>query len=179
VADSGAEIGVHFSIHARESPARLRAEREALEDVAGTPVRSARHHWWALGRPPEPTWRGHAEAGIALDCSLGFNDAPGFRRGICVPFRPFDPQSELPLDLHVLPTVAMDAALPPGQITEELRSLRQLVELARGALVLDWHVHAANPDALPGALHGLRTFLRETALELRTPLELLDERPPS
>ena len=179
---AGAEIGVHFSINARESAQRLRDEREALEEAAGTSVHSARHHWWALSRPPEPTWRAHAEAGIALDCSLGFNDAPGFRRGICVPFRPFDPDRGQPLRLYVLPTVAMDAALPLSR-PEELRAVFELLERTVrevcGALVLDWHVHAANTQAFPGAASGLRAFVAAACargLELRTPLELLAER---
>lgn len=173
---SGAEIGVHFSIHALQSADRLRAEREALEEAAGTAVRSARHHWWALGRPPEPTWKKQAAAGIELDCSLGFNDSPGFRRGICVPFRPFDPERNEPLATYALPTVAMDASLPDA-VAEALKTLGRIVRDVRGALVLDWHVHSANEAALPGAAAGLRAYLDQAGgVELRTPLELLDER---
>jgi hypothetical protein len=180
LAEAGAEFGVHFSIRAARSDERLAEERAALERALGAPVRSARHHWWALGRPPEPTWRAHAAAGVALDCSLGFNDRAGFRRGICVPFRPFDPTTGRALDVYVLPTVAMDAAVfdgrPPADALAELRALEEVVREVKGALVLDWHVHAANPAALPGAAEGLRSFVdgaRASGLRLRTPLELL------
>lgn len=178
-AAAGAEIGVHFSFNARESVERLAAERAALEEVVGRPVRSSRHHWWAVGRPPEPTWAAHAAAGVAVDCSLGFNDAVGFRRGICVPFHPFDPVRERSLELCVLPTVAMDAAaLAAGYEAglEELRVLSQTVLRVRGCLVLDWHVHAANPAAMSGAMKILDAVAAE-ALEggfrPRTPLELV------
>jgi hypothetical protein len=181
--EDGAEIGVHFSLRAASSADRLRAERERLEEIAGVPVQSSRHHWWALGRPAEETWRQHVSAGVALDCSLGFNDRAGFRRGICVPFRPFDTAAGRALDVHVLPTLAMDAAVFDGRAVDEavaeLRALERVVREIRGALVLDWHVHSANPRALPGAADGLRTFVDEAlagGLAPRTPLEELDER---
>lgn len=179
---AGAEIGVHFSLGARSSTTRLRDERLLLEEIVGQPVRSARHHWWALGRPPEPTWRAHTDAGIALDCSLGFNDKPGFRRGICVPFHPFDPERERPLDLLVLPTIAMDAAVAvrdPASAADDLRSLAATVHRVGGALVLDWHVHAANPTAMPGAADALREFVPDALANgfvARTPLELAGRR---
>jgi hypothetical protein len=179
----GAEIGVHFSIDARDSVERLRAEREELEDALDREVVTSRHHWWALGRPPENTWSLHAKAGVELDCSLGLNDGAGFRRGICSAFRPWDPEARGPAALRVLPTVAMDAALfGAGRTLEEgveaLHELHRAAGEAGGALVLDWHVHAANPRALPGALVGLRRFLSDAVAggaELRTPLELLAE----
>ena len=74
----------------------------------GAPVRSARHHWWALGCPPDATLAAHAAAGIRVDCSLGFNDRIGFRRGIAYPFRPFDRNRRQPIPVWELPTAAMD-----------------------------------------------------------------------
>jgi hypothetical protein len=181
LAETGAEFGVHFSINAHRSAARLRDEREALERVVGNKVRAARHHWWALGRPPEPTWRNQATAGIVLDCSLGFNDVIGFRRGIAAPFRPFDPSTERALDVHVLPTLAMDGAVygrpDAAGGSDELLRLMEAVDQVGGALVVDWHVHSANPAVLPGALHGLEelvTASKARNFRLLTPLELLE-----
>jgi len=154
LADEGAEIGVHFSIASAGSSERMRAERETLERVAGRPVRSSRHHWWAA-----PTGRAHAEAGVSVDLSLGFNDRAGFRRGIASPFRPYGAD-----DVWALPTIAMDAARP------DLASLWRTVEGVGGLLVLDWHVHAANPaNGLP--YDELRRFLDETRPPRLTPLQ--------
>jgi hypothetical protein len=173
---NGAELGVHFSIGARSSPERLRAEREELEEAGAVPVRSARHHWWALGRPEE-TWRRQATAGIAVDCSLGYNDEIGFRRGIAVPFRPYDPLSGRPANIWALPTVAMDvAALALADPATELLNLLRTTAAAGGAFVLDWHVHAANPRALPGALELLDAVgdaACRLGLEPATPLDLI------
>jgi hypothetical protein len=183
-AEEGAEIGLHASIRARGSSVRLAREREALEEVVGFPVRLARHHWWALGVPAEATLRLHPQAGIGLDLTLGLNDAAGFRRGIAAPFHPFDPETRRASPAWALPTVAMDAALFDGRRSEDdaVEGLRALLSAAAGtggALVLDWHVHSANPAALPGAAAGLRGFVDEAVRDgavLRTPLELLAER---
>jgi hypothetical protein len=169
----GAEIGVHLSLGAHESPERVRLEREALEEAVGSPVRSARHHWWALGRDPERTLARHAAAGLVLDCSLGFNDRSGFRRGIAAPFRPFDRETAAAGAIWELPTIAMDAAVVTGRdveaAAEELRSLHETVVGVAGALVLDWHAHALDPVAFPRAGEVLRRFLNDALVE-GTPL---------
>ena len=87
LAGRGAEIGVHFSISSAGSAEEMRAERERLEEVAAVPVRSSRHHWWA-----QPTGRAHAEAGIDVDLSLGFNDRPGSGAGSRPCFAPTNPR---------------------------------------------------------------------------------------
>jgi hypothetical protein len=179
LAESGAEIGVHYSLQARHSVEALRAERERLEDVLEAPVRSARHHWWALGSPPDATLAGHAEAGIEVDCSIGFNDRIGFRRGIAYPFRPFDRERRQPIPLWELPTLAMDIALfnpeaPRAAAAGQLAGLLDAVRRWGGSLVLNWHGHALNPRVLEGSGAGLRAFLATTAgvgLAAATPLE--------
>jgi hypothetical protein len=185
LADAGAEIGIHLSLQARSGAEQIRRERERLEEALERPVRSARHHWWALGRDSAATLRAHAEAGLAVDCSLGFNDRPGFRRGIAVPFHPFDPQTEAPLDTWALPTTAMDRALfdGPAEAAEagsRLRTLLDVTHAAGGTLVLDWHAHVLNPRVLHGAGPALLEFA-DWALgrgaELRTPLQLVDGSP--
>jgi hypothetical protein len=162
LADRGAEIGVHFSIASAGSAEHMRAERERLEQVAGVPVRSSRHHWWAL-----PTGPAHATAGVEVDLSLGFNDRPGFRRGIAAPFRPYDHDVRRAADVWALPTLAMDAAV---RTADELATLWDTVRTVGGLLVLDWHVHSANPrSGLP--YQTLLDFLHEAEPPLRTPLE--------
>jgi hypothetical protein len=183
LADAGAEIGVHLSLQARRAPQQVAAERERLEAAVGVPVRAARHHWWALGRKTWRTLRAHAAAGLRVDCSFGFNDLPGFRRGIAAPFHPFDVEEQRALPVWSLPTVAMDRAVFDGSATADaaLGRLRGLFEATResgGALVLDWHTHVLNPHVFAGAGQGLRDFVAwtlEQGAELRTPLGLVDD----
>jgi hypothetical protein len=163
----GAEVGVHFSIAAGDDPAALRGERERLEAVVGGPVGSSRHHWWAV--PSGPV---HARAGIAVDLSLGFNDGIGFRRGIARPFRPYDPSTGRAASVWALPTLAMDAAVTGAA---DLHSLWSTVRSVGGALVLDWHVHAANPRVMPGAAETLRAVVEAAMADgavVATPLEV-------
>lgn len=180
--EGGAEVGLHLSMGARKSADRIRREREALEDALGQPIRSARHHWWALGPRPERTLRLHALAGLEVDCSFGWNDRIGFRRGIAAPFHPFDTEAERALPVVALPTLAMDAAVTAGRspeaAVEALRSLARTVGDVGGVLVLDWHAHSLNPSAMPGAGETLRRFVAGVprSAELATPLEALKRR---
>jgi hypothetical protein len=183
LADAGAEIGVHLSLQAHRAPAQVAAERERLEAAVGVPVRTARHHWWALGRTTWRTLRAHGAAGLSVDCSFGFNDRPGFRRGIAAPFHPFDVDEQRALPVWSLPTVAMDRAVFDGSATadaalESLRGLFETTRECRGALVLDWHSHVLNPAVFDGAGQGLRDFVTwalEQGAGLRSPLELVED----
>jgi hypothetical protein len=177
--EAGAEIGLHLSLGASQDPARVRKERERLEETVGCPIRSVRHHWWALGPEPARSLRFQAEAGIVVDCSFGLNDRAGFRRGIAVPFHPFDPDSERVLPIWSLPTAAMDAAVSSRDPDEGLETLKTLYTSLRGAggcLVLDWHVHSLNPAAMPDGAPVLLGFLewaREQGATFATPLEVV------
>jgi hypothetical protein len=172
LAEAGADIGIHFSLQARNSAEQVRRERERLEEALGMPICSSRHHWWALGERPWRTLRMHAQAEMTIDCSFGFNDLPGFRRGIAAPFRPFDPERQEVLPILCLPTTAMD------RCANDPAALARLLEISiatGGALVLDWHAHVLNPAALPGArdaLFHLVGLAQEHSVQLRTPLEL-------
>lgn len=183
LADAGAEVGIHFSLQAAVSAEQIARERSRLEEALGLEIRSSRHHWWALGTDPARTLRFHAQAGMRVDCSLGFNDRPGFRRGIAAPFRLFDRQSDTTVPLLCLPTTVMDNALcnaahSPEEIHESLCSLyRRTAELG-GAFVLDWHSHVLNPAIGYGAGLALVEFVHwaiEQGAALRRPLELAAE----
>jgi hypothetical protein len=178
----GAELGIHFSLQAQASAEQVAAECERLASLIDAPVRSARHHWWAVGQPAETVLGWQARAGIRLDCSLGYNDLPGFRRGIAAPFHPFDRETRQPLTIWELPTVAMDLALydgrrPPEESAELLQRLLDTTKAIGGALVIDWHAHALNPARLNGAGAGLRALLTSRTSEqvaLCTPLEIVE-----
>jgi len=177
---AGAEIGVHFSLQAQTSPSQVLAECERLAEILGAPVRSARHHWWAVGQPAERVLEWHAKAGIEVDCSLGYNDAPGFRRGIAAPFRPFDRRTGRPLPIWELPTIAMDLAVYDGRRSSAeadmmLRRIFTTTAAVGGSFVMDWHAHALNPVRLHGAGQGLRELLNGAARDvpLRTPLDVV------
>jgi hypothetical protein len=103
----GAEIGLHGSYTAAEDPALLQEEQETLGRLVGE-LPGHRFHY--LRVEPHGNLRQLAEL-FRYDTSLGFPDAPGFRAGIAHPFRPWDLESDRPLDLVEIPLAAMDATL--------------------------------------------------------------------
>jgi len=129
--DAGAEIGLHGSYSAAESPARLQEEKATLEALAG-PVRGHRYHY--MRADPHRNLAPLAELGFAYDTTLGFPDAVGFRAGIGRPFRPWDFDRDEPLDLLELPLAAMDATLAEERYLG-LAAKRAEPQLMR---LLDW-----------------------------------------
>jgi len=107
--DQGWEIGYHAPIRAKENADEFIWGRNALEQRLGRPIHGVRHHYWALDwRRPYLTFRKHLSAGFHYDSSITWRDAPGFRAGTCLPYRPFDPDLGRALKFHELPNAIMD-----------------------------------------------------------------------
>jgi len=148
--DDGFEIGLHASYRAHEDPARVVAEGARLADVAGRAVPGLRHHYWQLGPDESATLRAHEAAGFTYDSSLAFNDHVGFRRGVALPFRPFDAVLGRPLRTIQIPTFCMDGNLfpAPGDIDEAVATVDRLIDgiVATGGLgAIDWHIQTSYP----------------------------------
>jgi hypothetical protein len=166
--DTGFEIGLHASINAKQDPKRMTRERELLESVLdGYRLRGVRHHYWSMeSQFPERTLRSHADAGFSYDSSFGLNDAPGFRRGACWPFTPFDRERAEALPILEVPPTLMDGAIfsnpiAPQDGCEQIRRHIRSIADAGGAVVLDWHLEQLNP----GRLHGAGPALQQVLLE--------------
>lgn len=160
------ELGLHAGYRSRDDRTSVRRQRRRLQALADAPFTGVRHHYLRLhpGNPLQ-TLADDAAAGLEYDSSIGFNDAPGFRAGIALPFRPYDPLAraaggliELPLtiaDMHLSRTdkwAAIDATL------EHLQAIRRLGGLA----VLDWHVgHWHSDPAWRAAYFAACQFVAE------------------
>ncbi|HZV00207.1 MAG TPA: hypothetical protein VFF73_26045 [Planctomycetota bacterium] len=163
----GWEVGLHASINAKTRGVEgFAREKALLEDVIGARIAGLRHHYWAMDpEVPERTLALHEGAGFEYDTSLGINDVPGFRRGACWPFRPFDPVMRRPSGiLEVPPTIMDGAAFLPATRTDGPEQLRRHFDAAfraGGAVHLDWHLEQQNPRNLGGAGPRLAEALRE------------------
>jgi hypothetical protein len=145
--DEGYEIGLHPSIHAKDSPGEFECIKQEVEEQLQRKVLGVRHHYWAIDwRAPWRTWRRHAEAGFLYDSSIAFWDIPGLRAGTCMPFRPYDLDNDRPLDLTVVPCAVADQ-----HVVEELtgerhdngaRKLLSRIADVGGIAVLDWHTES-------------------------------------
>ncbi|MFN2399260.1 MAG: polysaccharide deacetylase family protein [Gemmatimonadaceae bacterium] len=182
--DQGCEIGLHASYNAHRSVAQLRLERETLEDAAGVQVKGNRHHFWHLDpEAPHETLRKHEEIGLAYDSSLGLEFYPGFRRGICHPFRVFHPGERRELDIVQIAPAWMDdhfdRRLVHNAVTDPDACARALLDATRdtgGVLVVDYHVRGMNADFYPRYGPWLTAFIERNAddLTFSTPGEIAD-----
>lgn len=155
--DAGCEIGLHASFHSHRSTDTLRREVQRIAEAAGVECAGNRHHYWHLDpNAPNETLRRHAEAGLKYDSSLGLEYYPGFRRGICHPFRVFHRESGGALPIVQLPPAWMDdhfdRRLVKNGITDPDAAAGRIVDAAaesRGIIVLDYHSRGMNADFYP------------------------------
>lgn len=95
------EVGLHKS----SSRKPIVSEMEAL----GTAGQFNRYHF--LAHRPHIAWAEMDEAGISVDCSLGFAEHYGFRNSYGFPFRPYNFEKGTAMNLVVSPLHIMDGTL--------------------------------------------------------------------
>jgi hypothetical protein len=155
-----AEVGVHASTAATTVPS-LQAERQRLEELTGAPIRGVRFHNLRGGYGALPLV---AAAGFAYDSTLGFAEQPGFAAGIARPFRPYDRERDVPLDLVEVPLAVMDTTLlsprylglPVQAGWEQALGVLEVIRRQGGAAALLWHNDNLPPNDVAGyaALYG-------------------------
>jgi hypothetical protein len=164
--EEGCEVGLHASYHAHRNAGQIGAEKRKLEAVAGTVVEGGRHHYWHLNpEAPNDTLLEHERAGLVYDSSLGFEFYPGFRRGMCHPFRVFHPGQRREIATLQLPPTWMDdhfdRRLEKNRITDSdsyAAALLGHVKATGGIAVLDYHARGMNSDFYPRYGAWLRRF---------------------
>jgi hypothetical protein len=125
-------------------------ERQALEVALDAPVHRCRQHWlrfsWA------ETWAAQELAGLGLDTTLGFNDAPGFRNGCALRFHPWDPTAGQGRPLEAIPLMLMDSHLYDYALLSEsdrdqvLGNWLDELKQVRGIASVVWHQQAFHSD---------------------------------
>jgi hypothetical protein len=153
--DGGAEVGLHGSYSAADDPERISAEKETLEQLAGS-VRGQRYHFLRLD--PHRNLGQLEAAGFVYDSSLGFSDALGFRAGIAHPFHPWDFEREAPRALVEVPLAAMDVTLSAeryldlsaNEADERLQALLDWAAENGGGFAVLWHSEQYDSALLPG-----------------------------
>ena len=164
----GFEVGLHPSYAAADHPRRLAAERARLAAAVGTSPRVVRTHFlrWIDAVTP----RLLADEGFGVDSSLGFSEAPGFRRGTAHPFRLYDLGADRVTDVWEMPLAVMDTTLFDHQGLQtsnasdaSLRALRA-ARASGGVAVVLWHTLVGEPGAWGARTHVLRRVL-ESAVE--------------
>jgi len=155
--DAGCEIGLHASFHSHRSAETLRREVQRIAEAAGVECAGNRHHYWHLDpAAPNETLRRHGEAGLTYDSSLGLEYYPGFRRGICHPYRVFHSGIGREVPTVQLPPAWMDdhfdRRLARNRIADRESAARALLQVARdtrGVVIVDYHSRGMNADFYP------------------------------
>jgi len=163
VVERGHSIGLHGSYATVDDAEMLSLERTRLAtalQAAGVPgeVTAVRQHYLRWRAPL--TWRIAESAGLTVDSSLGFNEAPGFRAGTSFEFPAFDVENRRPLRLREKPLHVMDRALSGLDQAAALATIDTIAQEARrhgGTLELLWHnnIFVEDPREEARYLHGL------------------------
>lgn len=165
--DEGFEIGMHASFNAYKSKDIFLAEKNSVEQASKTIVYGNRHHYWHL-KPGDnqDTLKIHEKVGLLYDSSLHFEFYPGFRRGMCHPFYPYDISERKEIGVLQLPPAWMDnqfdSHTKKNGIQDEINYAKGIMEIVmetEGVLVLDYHVRGMNEIFYPKYGNWLKGLL--------------------
>ncbi len=158
----GWEVGLHLGFGSHMDLGRIRAEKEALEDLLGRQVLGARCHYlpFEVNRTPFLM----EEAGLLYDTTLGYNEMAGFRSGTSFPHRFIRPDTSrggvLELPLHVMDgALFWDMRLNPSSALELVKQMARDVESLGGCLNVLWHQRVINNPDYPGWGDVYKEFL--------------------
>jgi peptidoglycan/xylan/chitin deacetylase (PgdA/CDA1 family) len=167
LAERGWEVGLHGSYESHQDAEELGRQKAQIERAAGCTIAGIRQHF--LRFDVRATWAAQREAGFAYDCTLGYNEAIGFRAGIAAPFHPWDVERHAPHALLELPLTIMDGTLfrtlglDGAKAARATREHLEEVEKVGGLAVLLWHPNAADEEHFPGWWSSYRETLEHLA----------------
>lgn len=140
IADMGWEVGLHGGYYSYDDLEELKKERERLEKALGKRVIGIRMHYLRFKVPD--TWRLLADLGLKYDTTFGFDDVPGFRNGMCHPFKPYDLEMEKEVNILEIPLIVMDVSLFEMRINEAWETIKGLIKVTErnmGVITILWH----------------------------------------
>ncbi len=138
-----AYVGIHPSFASNSDEALPGIEAKRLCNILNQEVKLSRQHYLKLHIPA--TYKKLLEENMSYDFTMGFASQPGFRAGICTPFRFYDLQSEKRTPLIIVPFVVMDGTfrqylgLNPEQSLPIINKLIEEVVKVGGTFVSLWH----------------------------------------
>jgi len=138
----GNEVALHGGHRAYNSIEEMGKELERLK-LLSPDVIGYRNHYlrFDIGQ----TWKLVEQLGFSYDATFGFAGYPGFRNGMCHPFRPYDTHSEAYIDVLEFPLHVMDVSLfkylglAPEAAFEYVKNLALEVEESNGVFSILWH----------------------------------------
>ncbi len=138
-----AHVGIHPSFASNGDDFLPGIETKRLSNILNQEIRISRQHYLKLHIPA--TYQKLLEENMSHDFTMGFAGQPGFRAGICVPFKFYDLQSEKKTPLIIVPFAVMDGTfrqylgLNPEQALPVIKRLIDEVAQVGGMFVSLWH----------------------------------------
>jgi hypothetical protein len=174
------ELGFHPGHRTYVDQTAFKSELDELERALGYRPRGGRQHGLRFAAPY--TWRYWEDAGLEYDSTIGFAEHPGFKAGICMPYRPFDILENRQLDIWELPLTLMDCTLDryrglsPALAAERVDALLATARHHCGVFVLLWHNSYFGAENSPyhGVLSDLVLKARDTGGLVGPASEILD-----
>ena len=139
----GHQIGFHPSYNSYTRPLLWRQERDALAALAPRKITKGRQHYLRFEVPT--TWQIWEDAGMSVDSSLGYPEAPGFRCGTCYAFPVFNFLTRYTMSLYESPLICSESSviehqhLSPAAAEEAIRRVYEETQRYQGNFVLLWH----------------------------------------
>lgn len=140
ILDMGGEVGLHGGYYSYNNSEKLKEEKNYLEKILGRRIVGIRMHYLRFNVPL--TWRLLADLDFEYDTTFGFPDMPGFRNGMCHPFRPYDLDKGNSIDILEIPLTIMDNTLfkmNPQEAWMIIKKLIENTEKNRGVMTILWH----------------------------------------
>ncbi len=143
ITDNHCEIGLHAGHEAFADLGKLKKEKSKLESSINREVIGIRNHFLKFKNPG--TWEIQSKAGFKYDATYGYNDAPGFRNGMCHPFTPYNIRTNKYIDIIEIPLTLMDCTLDLYMRLDYENSWKLIkqtidkVESLGGVFTLLWH----------------------------------------
>lgn len=139
----GWEFGLHPVLNAKDDVEELKLEKQAVEKRLGASISGLRHHYLAIDNlHPARTFRSHVAAGFSYDSSIGWQERAGFRAGTCLPWQPYDLETDQSLPLVELPLCLMDGYVMADDVPTAVRNALAIVSAVRqagGVATINWH----------------------------------------
>ncbi|MFX4263310.1 polysaccharide deacetylase family protein [Pelotomaculum propionicicum] len=142
IIDSGWDIGLHGGYYTYNDFNDIKEQKNKLEELINKEVTGYRNHYLRF-KVPE-TWELLKTAGFKYDTTYGYNNIPGFKNGLCHPFKPFNLNSNKEIDIIEIPLNIMACALYKYAKSDEkawvfTKALIDTVEKYSGVLTINWH----------------------------------------
>ncbi len=144
------KLGLHPSYQSFDELTRVEKEKNRLENIIEKKVTTARGHFLRIKFPE--TYRAFIRAGITDDYTMIYASQPGFRTGLCMPYKWFDLDKNEATALLLHPSTVMEGTvrdynkLNAKKAAELIAHLMQEVKKFGGEFVSVWHNDSFVPE---------------------------------